>query len=117
MMTFAHQVHHVAGTERYIISRVGAALGRGEPLAELPPNDSLPDGLALLKATWGDTASLVARLDDDDLDRTITFPGESWSAQVRRFLQVVVEHQIHHRGQLIVYYRCLGLEPPKRWNG
>jgi uncharacterized damage-inducible protein DinB len=115
MMTFCEQLNHIAFVERYVINKINAGLNLGLEAPELTTDGRLADALTAVKSTWQLTAALLERLQDDHLDIVIELPEEKWKADVRYLLHVMVEHQIHHRGQLIVYFRTLGLAPPQRW--
>jgi len=53
----------------------------------------------------------VSQLTESQLGEEVEFHGR----QVRRavLLKGMTEHEIHHRGQLYVYYRLAGVEPSK----
>lgn len=115
MMNFAEQLHHVAALERSIVGKIHASLKKGKMPPELSAGASVSDEVTALKETWGITRDLLTAMQDDDLDVVIDFPEDNWKIPARRLLHVLVEHQVHHRGQIIVYFRTLGLDPPKRW--
>jgi uncharacterized damage-inducible protein DinB len=56
-------------------------------------------------------AAEVSQLTETQLGEEVEFHGR----QVRRavLLKGMTEHEIHHRGQLFVYYRLAGVEPSK----
>jgi len=56
-------------------------------------------------------AADVSQLTESQLSEEVEFHGR----QVRRavLLKGMTEHEIHHRGQLFVYYRLAGVEPSK----
>jgi len=58
-----------------------------------------------------DLAAEVSQLTESQLGEEVEFHGR----QVRRavLLKAMTEHEIHHRGQLYVYYRLAGVEPSK----
>jgi uncharacterized damage-inducible protein DinB len=63
------------------------------------------DIIGLLKAVHDKTLAWLESLDEDDLDLTFTAPwGDEYS--YRAIIWHVLEHEIHHRGEL---YLCLGL--------
>jgi uncharacterized damage-inducible protein DinB len=52
----------------------------------------------------------VGQLNDDDLARSIeSFNRPATAADI---LLELIEHSIHHRGQITVYYRLLGVDVP-----
>jgi len=71
---------------------------------------------ALLKAleTDGETfASFLDALGDDSLGQTVSFPEPEKNPSKTRFemLLGVKEHEMHHRGQLMLIQRQLGIVP------
>ena len=80
-----------------------------------PALDSMPSAKASDHVAAYDlaSASLSAAIDswtDADLDRVDNMFGERWT---RRFtLQVLINHQIHHRGQMTILMRQAGLRVP-----
>lgn len=53
----------------------------------------------------------VDKLSDRSLDRTTS--SFNRPAKASEILLEVIEHSIHHRGQLTVYFRLLGIEIPQ----
>jgi uncharacterized damage-inducible protein DinB len=58
-------------------------------------------------------ATFLASLTPDDLDEAVSFPPPIQPAQKSRFelLAGVKEHEMHHRGQLMLIERILGIVP------
>jgi uncharacterized damage-inducible protein DinB len=56
-------------------------------------------------------AEEVATLTSELLAREVEFAGHK--LRCRDLLKVLVEHEIHHRGQLYTYFHLAGVEPPK----
>lgn len=58
-------------------------------------------------------ASKLASLSDDELNQHVTFPPPVKPASKSRFdmLLSVKEHEMHHRGQLMLMERMLGIVP------
>ena len=48
-----------------------------------------------------------------DVDLTISTSAFNRSATAAELLLEAIEHSIHHRGQVTVYYRLLGIEVPQ----
>jgi len=114
MMTFGEQVHHLSSVERYIAAKIidGLALPLTRPEADAAsPLDGLRGNL---RETLRMTQELLNHLQDSSLDRMVPLGGGR-ERSVRYLLQVMVEHQVHHRGQMVVYFRTMGTEPPRRW--
>jgi uncharacterized damage-inducible protein DinB len=109
--TCADIVRHLAAAERFTFVEI--AVGG---TSRYPGHDkSLAYGkegvLAYLDTLHEQSMALLQTLDDDALERRITTPA---GAQIPtwRWLQLMVEHEAHHRGQLYLMLRLLGVETP-----
>jgi uncharacterized damage-inducible protein DinB len=69
--------------------------------------------LAALKQEGDAFVSFLESLTDDTLAETVSFPPPVQPSSKTRFemLMSVKEHEMHHRGQLMVYQRILGMVP------
>lgn len=109
--TCADIVRHLAATERFLFTEV--AMGRP---SRYPGHDrSLAYGregvLAYLDDLHEQSMQLLETLPDDRLDRMVTTLS---GAQIPawRWLQLAVEHEAHHRGQLYLMLRLRGVATP-----
>lgn len=109
--TCADIVRHLAAVERYMYVEI--ALGRASCY---PGHDrSLAYGkegvLAYLDAMHEQSMALLQTLDEAALERRVTTPN---GAQIPtwRWLQLMAEHEAHHRGQLYLMLRLQGVETP-----
>ena len=109
--TCADIVRHLAAAERFMF--VAIAVGQS---SSYPGHDkALAYGkegvLAYLDAMHEQSMALLQTLDDAALERRITTPA---GAQIPtwRWLQLMAEHEAHHRGQLYLMLRLLGVETP-----
>lgn len=59
-------------------------------------------------------AAEVATLTAEQLDEEVEFVGHKMRR--RDLLKVLVEHEIHHRGQLYTYFHLADVEPPKLYS-
>mgnify|MGYP001591105958 FL=1 len=115
----ADLTRHLGRTERdFFVARVcgmparvavgpEAALGKG--------GTELSGALAELDTLHEESCALLADLEkregDQALQRRITTPvGAEIAAW--KWLRAMCEHEAHHRGQLSLYLRMLGLDPP-----
>ena len=69
--------------------------------------------IELLRSEGEKWATFLAGLSDDFLGQTITMPPGGAPPQRTRFDMVmsVKEHEMHHRGQLMLIERILGITP------
>ena len=109
--TCADIVRHLAATERFTFVEI--AMGG---TSRYPGHDKrLAYGregvLAYLDTLHEQSMALLRTLDDAALERRITTPT---GAQIPtwRWLQLMTEHEAHHRGQLYLMLRLLGVPTP-----
>ncbi|MGE5244680.1 MAG: DinB family protein [Betaproteobacteria bacterium] len=84
-----------------------------------PPREPFAD-IAPLREAWSaletEVRTVVGRLSDADLDRTIAFKmmsGADESATFGEMIPHLVNHGSYHRGQVTTMLRQLGAPPPK----
>ncbi|HKX28109.1 MAG TPA: DinB family protein [Blastocatellia bacterium] len=100
--TFADLIRHLASIERYMYAE-NAQLkpsrypGHGTELA-----DGYENVLAYLERAHQESIEIFSRLSDDDLQKRCQTPGGAEIA-VWKWLRAMVEHEIHHRGQIFIY--------------
>jgi uncharacterized damage-inducible protein DinB len=104
--TFADLIRHIAAIERYMYAE-NAQLkpsrypGHGKELA-----DGYANVLAYLQRTHQESVDIFSRLSTEDLSKKCPTPGNV-EITVWKWLRAMVEHEIHHRGQLYVYLSLL----------
>jgi len=102
----------IRNTMVHMLSRCGGA-SRGDALK----GDDFPTVDSLL-STWGKIENHVreflAGLKDDDLARKVEFtlpPGQKQSMPLGELMHHAAIHGVHHRGQVTLLLRLLGLTP------
>ena len=109
--TLGDLVRHLAGIERWMYAE-NAALrpsrypGHGRELAE-----GLPAVRAYLERCHAESLEILRGLSDADLRAKTVTPGGA-SIGVGKWLRLMVEHEIHHRGQLYMALGILGVPTP-----
>ena len=105
-MTVAALLRHMAQSH-HTFSRVAA----GEQPTP-PPTDpaTLEEARKRLAEYTTQDAEILAGLTREALQRTVTFHDRSF--QVREAVSLGLEHEVHHKGQLFVYARMLGVDVP-----
>lgn len=114
LMTFGEQVDHISAVEAEILDETANAL----EFEKIPFNYRSSGNLDSSLAQWRRVHALgdrfISGLDDQKLDfRFLTVSHTPMS--VNAMINVVLEHEIHHRGEIIAYFRLMKSDPPKRW--
>jgi len=109
--TLGDLVRHLAAIERFMYAENAARRpsrypGHGRELAE-----GLPAVRAFLDRCHAETVEIVRGLSDADLREKCVTPGGA-SLSVGKWLRLMVEHEIHHRGQLYMALGLLGVPTP-----
>ncbi|HYV92395.1 MAG TPA: DinB family protein [Chitinophagales bacterium] len=107
--TIADQVRHIAAIERYMFAenvagRKSSYHGCGKELA-----DGYENVLNYFNDRHRESLEIFSSLSDEDLKRKCTTPGNTEIA-VWKWLRAMVEHEIHHRGELYIYANLLKLK-------
>ena len=109
--TLADLIRHLGAIERYMFAenacrRPSTYPGHGRELADGP--DEI---LAFFARTHRETMEILAALSPDDLKARCVTPGGA-ALPVWKWLRAMVEHEIHHRGQIYLYLGMLGVATP-----
>jgi len=102
---------HLAVVERYL----WAENIHGKPSRYTSHGKELADGLdnivAFMEKLHAESMEIFGRLTDDDLARNCTTIAGT-EVPIRLCLRAMVEHEIHHRGQMYLYLGLLGVPTP-----
>ena len=108
--TVADMIRHIATTERYMFAenvagRKSCYSGCGKELA---------DGYEAVLIFFNDmhlqSMAIFKMLNDIDLQRKCTTPGGEIT--IWKWLRAMIEHEIHHRGELYIYLNLLNIKTP-----
>lgn len=106
----AELVRHIASTRRMNV--VSATLGEGlYPGHDDRFGTSRRDLLHYLDASHAEVSNRLAGMRDDDLAEP-RLSNQSGPYPAWNILMAMVEHEVHHRGQLAMYLTLLGIEAP-----
>jgi uncharacterized damage-inducible protein DinB len=109
--SFGDLLRHLGALERWMF----AENVQGNPSRYPGCGPELADGwdevFAFLERTHAESLEIFARLSPDDLQARCETPGGA-SIPVWKWLRAMVEHEIHHRGQIYLYLAELGVETP-----
>ncbi len=99
--SFSDLIRHIPAIERFVFvetvfERPIAYPGHGKELA-----DGKTDVLEYFEALHRKSVDLLQRLSDNDLSKRCATP-DGGSIGISKWLRAMVEHQIHHRGQIFL---------------
>ncbi|PJJ59477.1 DinB family protein [Hymenobacter chitinivorans] len=104
-------IRHIVAIERYLYAEVAA----GRPSTYRGCGRDLADGpAAVLDFYWrlrAESTGIFRALTDQDLPRKCLTPGQGPIA-LWKWLRALVEHEIHHRGQLYLLLAMTGVPTP-----
>jgi uncharacterized damage-inducible protein DinB len=109
--SFGDLLRHLAAIERYMFAenarlRPACYPGHGRELA-----DGYAAVFAYVDRMHEEAVAIFAALSPADLQRRCVTPGGA-EIPVWKWLRAMVEHEIHHRGQIYVYLAMLGIHGP-----
>ncbi len=109
--TLGDLVRRIATINRYMF----AEPIQGKPSRYAGCGKELADGyenvLMFMERLHRESVEIFSRLSDEDLNRKCATP-EGASITVWKWLRSMVEHEIHHRGQIYIYLAMLGVSTP-----
>ncbi|HEY8957742.1 DinB family protein [Chitinophaga sp.] len=105
------QIRHIATIERYmfaetIAGRKSAYQSCGKELA-----DGYDNVLSFFNELHQQSLAIFRQLSDEDLQRKCITPGNV-EMRIWKWMRAMVEHEIHHRGELYIYLNLLGIKTP-----
>ncbi|HKV62356.1 MAG TPA: DinB family protein [Candidatus Acidoferrum sp.] len=109
--TLGDLLRHIAVAERFIWAETVS----GRPSLYTSHGKELADGYesvsSFMERLHSEAISIFARLSDEDLQRKCKTPD---GAEITKWkwLRLMVEHEIHHRGQIYLYLAILGVSTP-----
>ena len=109
--TFADVIRHLAAIERYMYAE-NARLkpsrypGHGRELA-----DGYAGVLEFFDRMHAESIEIFRALNDEDLQKRCLTPGGA-SITVWKWLRAMIEHEVHHRGQIYLYLGMLEVPTP-----
>jgi uncharacterized damage-inducible protein DinB len=109
--TLGDLVRHIAAIERYMFAenvqgKKSSYPGCGRDLA-----DGFDEVLAFFNRTHEESIEIFRSLSDEDLQRKCVTPNGT-PITVRKWLRSMIEHEVHHRGQIYLYLAMLDIPTP-----
>ena len=106
MRSMMQQIIHIGAVEAGVTS--GIFENKWDAESVTPPIiDRLERAVEYIGEVRNKTLEWLANCDEAELDRVIKTP-RGREGTVASFLLVLVDHEAHHRGQLVVYARLCG---------
>ena len=106
-MTTLELVHHLAMTPDFFFSAI-----EERDMIVPPVPASLTEARALLDRLTEAHEQKLASYTEADLRREATIPSFRVTEPIEEILHRLIGHEAHHKGQLFVYARMLGVVPP-----
>jgi uncharacterized damage-inducible protein DinB len=114
-MTLGELMNHLSEAEAGLVR---AALEGAFSNERPEPKRSTEELIAAFDASHGELLNRVIALTPEQLEEKIAPFGEKAGEMTRgELLHFLLEHEIHHRGQLYVYLRMLGAPVPPLFGG
>ena len=109
--TLGDILRHLAVVERYM----WAENAQGHPARYTTHGKELADGLenvlAFMERLHTESIEIFSKLGHEDLQRRCMTPANA-PIRVWKWLRLMTEHEIHHRGQIYLYLSMLGVPTP-----
>jgi uncharacterized damage-inducible protein DinB len=109
--TLGDTVRHIAAIERWMFAE--NAMRRPSRYAGCGPE--LAAGkeavLAYLRDRHRESVQIFGRLTDEDMEARCETPGGA-SIRIGKWLRSMIEHEVHHRGQIYLMLGILGVPTP-----
>jgi uncharacterized damage-inducible protein DinB len=102
---------HIAAVERWtfaenVVGRPNRYHGCGTDLA-----DGLDGVIAFMERMHAETVEILKGLTPEDLEKKGTSP-QGVPVTAWKLLRAMIEHEVHHRGEIYVYLALLGVDRP-----
>ena len=109
--TIGDLIRHIANIERFLYAETVAQRpslydGCGEEYAK-----GYDEVIKFYDKQYTDSIEIFSQLSQEDYFKKCKTPA-SYEITTWKWLRLMVEHEIHHRGQLYVYLGMLGIEVP-----
>jgi len=106
-MSFKRLIDHLNGSSARMQS-----LMKGEKPEPVQPSADFAEAKARMKQGALEVQSMLSSLTEEQLSQVVPAFGGMQLA-VHQLVNMLIEHEIHHKGQLWMMARMIGLEPPR----
>jgi uncharacterized damage-inducible protein DinB len=113
-MSIGEQIDHIAYVEADLLSETAEALKLEKIQFDFKKSDDLPTAIEQWHRIHALGDEFISKLDDEKLN-TMFLTVSHTPMFIHQMINTVLEHEVHHRGEIISYFRMIKDEPPKRW--
>jgi len=111
--TFAEQLLHAAGANYFFINPAKGLKAPSTDNVKRADYKTKADVVAYVRKSFADGAELIKSKGDAGIDDLFVDPFSGRQVRLGDYAWGFVEHSGEHYGQLVVYYRVLGMVPPE----
>lgn len=111
--TFAEQLLHAAGANYFFINPAKGLKAPTTDNVKRADYKTKADVVAYVRKSFADGADLIKSKGDAGIDDVFVDPFSGQQVRLGDYAWGFVEHCGEHYGQLVVYYRVLGMVPPE----
>ena len=109
--TFGDLIRHLAAIERYMFAENFQFKPSRYPGHSIELADGYENILDFMNRMHAETMEIIAKIRDEDLQKKCTTPNGT-PITVWKWMRAMIEHEIHHRGQIYLYLSMLNVETP-----
>jgi uncharacterized damage-inducible protein DinB len=106
---------HIASTEVWFLGGILKGKFEMDPTQENPSPATIKEILDYYEKNMGPLLTQVKSMSGEDLAKVVPFFGMQMPNV--SFLNILINHSIHHRGQLSAYLRPMGAKVPSIYGG
>ena len=106
---------HIASTDVWILEGIAKGKFEMDPSQENPAPATIKDILNYYEKSMAAGLSKVKAMNGEDLAKGVSFFGMEMPNVT--YLNILMNHSIHHRGQLSAYLRPMGAKVPSIYGG
>jgi uncharacterized damage-inducible protein DinB len=111
-MTLGDLVRHLPQAELFL---VGLTTGKKPAERDFSSLKTTEEVVEAFKQTHEECKKVVSEMSESELNENVTLGPNTMPKRV--LLHGMLEHEIHHRGQLYTYVRIAGVIPPPLFGG
>jgi len=113
-MSIGEQIDHIAYVEADLLGETAEALKFEKISFDYKKSDNLESAVEQWRRIHKLGDQFIENLDDEKLN-TMFLTVSHTPMFIHQMINTVIEHEVHHRGEIISYFRMIKETPPKRW--